>query len=434
MTSISLLGASLLNQTSFMDRASAGSRSRPSVRVGVRSDLSAIDSRVAAFESLVRDLADPAAWAAARAKSSLASVATVATTGLASPGEYSIEVSALARRQITTSTTAYSNTTETVADGGSISFTVDGETTVSIDVSTSTSLADLRDRINAQNSGVVASIANDAIANKLVISSRETGLGHGFTINDALTNSVGTVLAFEAGQGSLSGNTQNARNAAFTVDGRVENSDSNKVTAAEGVTMTLVGLGRTTLALSADTAEIRKSLESFVSEFNALEKTLSELASAETAVESGIRVAAGSALRTMTTGVRRALSDRREQSPGSLGDLGIGTRGSGGLKLDVDKLDADLATSASDVETLLRGRAGRGGIFSVLQDHLARHVGSSGLVTSSDRARSGRLPNISVAPLDTARQDKIHAINGIDRSIAALEKSYLLLAGLPKAS
>jgi hypothetical protein len=68
MTSISLLGASLLNRTSFMDRASAGSRSRPSVRVGVRSDLSAIDSRVAGFESLVRDLADPAAWAAARAK------------------------------------------------------------------------------------------------------------------------------------------------------------------------------------------------------------------------------------------------------------------------------------------------------------------------------------------------------------------------------
>ncbi len=434
MTSISFSGASLLNQTSFMDRASAGSQSRPSVRVGIRSDFSAIDAKVAGFESLVRDLAGPAAWTAVRAESSSESVARVATTGLASPGEYSIEVTALARRQITTSTTAYSNTTDTVADGGSISFTVDGETTASISVSTSTSLADLRDQINAQNSGVVASIANDAITNKLVISSRESGQGHGFTINDTLTNSEGTALAFAVGQGSLVGNTQNARTAAFTVDGQAQDSDSNNVTIAEGVTMTLVGPGKTTLALSADTVEIRKSLESFVSEFNALEKNLSDLASAGTAVQPGTRIAAGGVLRAITTGVRRALSDRRQGSPGSLGDLGVRTRGSGGLKLDGDKLAAALATSAPEVETLLRGNAaGRGGIFSGLRDHLARQGGSSGFVTSSD-SRLGRLPNISVDVLDASRQDKTHTINGIGRSIAALEESYRLLASLRRAS
>ena len=434
MTSINFAGSSVLNSTSFVGHAATGSRSEPSVRMGVRSDFSGLEAQVGGFERLVRDLADPDAWSASSARSSSTSVARVATSGVASPGEYSIEVTTLARRQITTSTVGYSNTTDTVADGGSISFTVDGQTTASISVSSATSLAEIRDQINDQNSGVVASITNDAVDNKLVLSSRETGLGHGFTINKSLTNSAGVALAFETGQSTISGNTQLARNATFVVDGRAANSDSNTVTIAGGVSSTLIGTGKTTLTVSADTAAIKKSLENFVSEFNVLDNALSELAAERTVVEPRTRVAAGTVLRTVRTGVRQALSARSEDSPGSLGDLGVRSGASGGLKLDAHKLDAALAASPSDVESLLRGKDGESGILTGLRDHLAQQTGSSGFLAVSPTAGRGRPAYASVAALDAIRQSKVNTISGIDRSIAELEKSYSLLVSLPKAS
>src|SRR6266853_2119488 len=101
---------------------------------------------------------------------------TNATAGSdAVSGEYSLHVTKLAKSQVTASTTGYPATDTIVADGGSLSFTIGSVTTTAINITAGTSLLDLRNAINAQNSGVVASIVNTGLAKKLVISSRTTG-------------------------------------------------------------------------------------------------------------------------------------------------------------------------------------------------------------------------------------------------------------------
>ena len=105
-----------------------------------------------------------------------------------------------------------------MADGGTISFTIGGQTTTAITISAQTSLSDLADKINSQNSGVFAAVVNDGTNNKLAIMSRQTGQANGFTINNSLTNGVGTALKFAVGQSPTSGNSQDAVDASFTVN------------------------------------------------------------------------------------------------------------------------------------------------------------------------------------------------------------------------
>src|SRR2546425_10244172 len=106
-------------------------------------------------------------------------------------GQYQISIAPLAKGQVTSSTNGYSSASNTAADGGSISFTINGTTTNPLNITSATTLADLKQQINNQNSGVVASVVNDGTNYKLVISSRDTGTTNGFTINNTLTNSAG---------------------------------------------------------------------------------------------------------------------------------------------------------------------------------------------------------------------------------------------------
>src|SRR5262249_54345464 len=157
------------------------------------------------------------------------SIATVSLGDGGIIGQYAVSISQLAKNQVTKSTNGYAATTDTAADGGSISFTINGSTTAAINITSATSLADLRQQINDQNSGVVASIVNDGTNYKLVISSRDSGTTNGFTINNSLTNSGGTAVAFAAGQNATTGNAQNAQNASLTVNGISISSASNTV-------------------------------------------------------------------------------------------------------------------------------------------------------------------------------------------------------------
>ena len=130
--------------------------------------------------------------------------------------------------------------------------TSNGETTEDITITSDTSLSDLKQQINNQDSGVVASIVNDGTNYKLVISSRETGTTNGFTVNNSLTSS-GTAIAFAAGQNATTGNAQDAKNALFTVNGINIDSASNTVTeAVPGVTLSLLKAGDMSVKVAKD--------------------------------------------------------------------------------------------------------------------------------------------------------------------------------------
>ena len=189
-------------------------------------DLRTKDSALGSFGVEIAELQDPVGdlvkgtvFTDLEAASTDEDVATVTLGDNAVSGTYNIVITQLARAQVTASTNGYTNTTDTAADGGTISFTIDGSTTTDITISAATTVAELKTLINAQDSGVVASVVNDGTNNKLVISSRVTGATNGFTINNSLTNGVDTVVAFAGGQSPSSGNSQDAQDSAFTVNG-----------------------------------------------------------------------------------------------------------------------------------------------------------------------------------------------------------------------
>src|SRR2546422_184009 len=151
------------------------------------------------LQSPVTSLTSATAFTDVTATSSDTSVATVSLGTGGISGQYDVTIDQVAKSQVTKSTNGYSATSDTAADSGSISFTINGVTTTAINITSATTLDSLKQKINDQNSGVIASIVNDGTNYKLVISSRNTGTANGFTINNSLTNSGGAAVAFAAG-------------------------------------------------------------------------------------------------------------------------------------------------------------------------------------------------------------------------------------------
>ena len=134
-----------------------------------------LGTQISKLEADTANLTSSEGFLEVAAKSSDTSVVTTSPGSGAISGHYDIAVTNAATSQVTTSTNNYSASSTVAADGGSISFTIGTTTTTPIQITASTTLAQLRDQINTQQSGVVASIVNTGSGYKLVISSRSTG-------------------------------------------------------------------------------------------------------------------------------------------------------------------------------------------------------------------------------------------------------------------
>ena len=386
--SINFTGSNSFSQTRFIDSNRTGaarSLSNPTVRFERNSSFPSVADSVKKFAVAVAHLGSEEAFLGTKASSSDRDAVQVSIGSGAAVGEHKIEVRQLAQKQITSSTNGFTNTTDVVADGGSLSFSVNGSTTTTITSSSATTLAELRDQINNQNSGVVASISNDAIENKLVLSSRDSGKGQGFTVNNSLTNSGGSVIQFETGQSSISGNTQDAQNAHFTVNGVQFNRASNTVSdSVEGLTFTLAKKASATITVSADSGEVRKVVEELVNEYNKLDDAVERLSKSGTL--SRERVALGTALRHVSRETRRAIGSSPKAT--KLADVGITFDKNSKLQLDKKKLDAALASRPDDVKALFVGGTGERGVFARLSGRLGGQKTAGG--TIQPRSPSGQ--------------------------------------------
>src|ERR1051326_8291029 len=122
--------------------------------------LTTLGSKIASLETDAKNLSDATAFLNVSATSSDPTILTASSGSDAIAGHYDVVIDHTAKAQVTTSTTSQSSTSAVVADGGAISFTINGQTTTAISVTSSTTLAQLKDLINQQNSGVVASLVN----------------------------------------------------------------------------------------------------------------------------------------------------------------------------------------------------------------------------------------------------------------------------------
>jgi flagellar hook-associated protein 2 len=333
---------------------------------------------VSALQAPAASLARATAFSNAAVTSSDTSVATVSGGDGQSIGQYEVSVTRLARAQVTKSTSGYAATTDIAATGGSISFTINGQTTDAIEITSSTTLVDLKQQINAQNSGVVASIVNDGTSYKLIISSRESGQSNGFTINNTLTNSEGAAVAFAAGQSPTSGNAQNAQNALLQVNGIDGESASNRVAdAIPGVTLTLQKAGQASVSVTNDFSSIKDSLKTLVAQYNKLRQFYTQQTK-------GV-LGADPVLRGVLNDIKKVLlmpvsNSGRYQY---LAEAGLELTSTGDLSLDEAKLDAAIASHTTDLQKLFQGENGTAGIMATLKSTLDGLDGAAGLIKNA---------------------------------------------------
>ncbi|HLQ75872.1 MAG TPA: flagellar filament capping protein FliD [Terriglobia bacterium] len=361
------------------------------------SALSTLSGGISTMETQAAAMISSSLFTTVTANSSNTGVGSASVGSDAISGNYTLHVDKLAKSQVTASTNGYATRDDIVADGGSISFTIDGATTTSIDITAGTSLTNLRNLINAQNSGVVATIVNTGNSNKLVISSRTSGEAHGFTINNTLTNSTGTALAYTAGQSPTTGNSQNAQDAVFTLNGIGFTSDTNTTTdAIPGLALKLSGTGDSEISVAPDYGSIETSVKAFITTYNQLRQfaTLQNNVSSTTGTRGPL--ANDSVLRQTLGDLRDVLLTPNDNGGRYkyLADIGVTVDQTGNLQIDEKAYTDAVNANPGDVQKLMQGSGSLKGVFGRMKDQLQNLDGTAGLIKTTRESVSKTLKNV----------------------------------------
>lgn len=329
---------------------------------------------LSSFQSAVAALASPARFSAVKASVADSTVLSASAAANASPGSFSIEVQTLAQAQklrsgaFATTEASVGSGTLTIQfgsyDGGS--FTLNPEKsarTIAIG-SGQSSLAGVRDAINAADAGVTASIIHDGGGYRLVISSREAGLANALRItvadddgNDSDDAGLSR-LAFDASTGGTANLAQTvaAQNATLVIDGIAVSKPTNTVSdAIEGVTLNLLKEGTTSLSLARDAVGTQAAVESFVKAYNELHKTLSDLSKYDTANKKASILTGDATVRSVQSQLRGLFNAALSSAGGgltTLAEVGVSFQSDGTLKLEAGRLAAALNDGTKDISTL----------------------------------------------------------------------------------
>ena len=351
---------------------------------GLQAKLSAYGSlkgALSGFQDSVRSLNAISKFQALSAVSADNTVYTASAASTASAGGYAVEVTQLAQAHKVTSG-AFTNVTDVVGTGTltfqygtfSGSFTANSakaSQTVTISSGTST-LAGIRDAVNAANIGVTATILNNGTTNQLIFTSKDTGAANSLKITVADTSDASNTdnaglsqLAYDpagtAGNGKNLTETVAALNATLTVDGITGISKaSNTVTdVIQGVTLTLLKKSATgvstALTVSRDTSAVKSAVASFVQAYNDLNKTVTNLTKYDAAAKKGAVLQGDNSALSVLSQVRGALNKVITGLSGSyttLSQIGISFQTDGTLSFDTTKLQTAIDTNFNDIAGL----------------------------------------------------------------------------------
>jgi flagellar hook-associated protein 2 len=344
-------------------------------------------SAVGQIQSLTSTLGDKAKalsslslWNQTTSNSADTSAVTADTsTGTAVAGDYSVSVQQLAQGQTVTGTALPSSSSTLSAGTLTIQLgtytTVPGtpptttfanqpaSSAVTVTIgSGDTSLSSIRDKINAANAGVTASIISDANGARLSLRSTATGAASGFKITAAETVDDGdpttglSSLGYDGtGTTSQLALNQSSMNAKATVNGISVESASNKLSnISDGLSLTLLKKTDTPVdvTVSADTASMQKAITDFVSAYSALNSYIAT----STKYDSSTAVAKGTArtdgplegdpsiigFQNQLRGILNTTSSTSSMYA-RLSDIGISVQADGSLASNATKLTAALA-------------------------------------------------------------------------------------------
>lgn len=407
---------------------------------------------LAAFQTAMQGLADPARFQAATASVADTSILTAManSTGKAVPGSYSIEVQQLAQQQKIRSE-GFASTNSTVGSGtltiqygnydsGLNTFTLNNAKpaqTLTIDPANNT-LSGVRDAINAANIGVSATIINDGSSNRLVLTSKDTGAASSIRIiasdDDGidLDNAGLSQLAFDPTAGKNLTQVQAAQDAKFQIDGIAISKNSNTITdAIEGVTLNLLKNNAgtpTILDVARNTTGVKASVEAFVKSFNAVNQTLADLSTYNTVAKKGGVLQGDSAALSIQRWLRATVSAATGSTGGftSLSQIGVAFQKDGSLALDATRLQTAMDAGFDQIASLFAANGKS-------TDSLIAYSGATGktsagnyAVTIAQLATTGSLTGSQAAGLTIT----VGVNDRIDIMVDGVAASITLAAGI----
>lgn len=377
-----------------------------------------LKSSISSFQSAMSDLSSLESFRVFQSDSSDDGVMSATADSEAAAGLYNLNVDRLAQNHKMGSNQFAATDTFGGGVGDALTLTV-GTDSTSIDLSTASTLEQVRDAINSasDNPGVTATILNVSDTDqRLILTADESGfdsrvqLAYGGAIDAATfnftttnTNSDGSAL------GSL-----NELDASYSIDGFALTSASNNISSViDGLSIELKGEGSATLNVSRDDAAIKDSAQAFVNAYNNVLSTIDNLKADE--------LSGDSTLRSIVSGMRNTINTLPVGLSGSyaaLSDLGIKTdRDTGQLTLNSGEfttaLDTDFASVAQVFANDDQGYAFR---FEALADSFLDDDGLIDARVDGLNAQARRLDD-----------DQIDLERRLDLREAALRREYAAL-------
>jgi flagellar hook-associated protein 2 len=332
------------------------------------SGLGQLQSALSVFQDIAESLAG--AGLSTRGSASAGAVLGVATSADAVPGTHQVTVSQLAQQQILLSQ-------ET--QGADIPLGTGSPTVIRIGSGDSSKTVTIDSRNNTLQ-GIADALKDAGFDASLVRSGTGTALQLRSASGEA--NALDITVAGDTTLRNLFNGleqTQAARDAVLTVDGKTLRSAGNSVASAiKGVTLNLTGEGETTVTIARDNGQVARNVESFVKGFNALQDRLESLG------RGALR--GNAALGQVATQLGQLV---RSAGGGSaaLANAGLTIASDGRLQLDSAKLNAAIAADPDALAKLFTNE-GRG-LADALGTRLESLGGERGVVaralTQADR-------------------------------------------------
>lgn len=319
---------------------------------GIQTKISAY-GQITSLTNTLRDASAKLAGSSLWQQSSASSDSTalkVSGTGSAAAGSYTVSVQQLARAHSLASPAQAS--AEAVMGSGQLALTVGGSTTTLSFSEADTTLADIRDAINASAAGVSAAIVSDVNGARLTLTSRQSGLAQAMTLS-ATDLSGGAASGPFASLGYPGGmvETQAAANARATVNGLAVESASNQLDGAiPGLSLNLQAVTSTPaeISVSSDSSSQKAAVQAFADAYNALNNYLRTQTRYDDSTSTAGTLQGDSTAVGVLSRMRGMLRESSSASArfGRLADLGFDVQKDGTIKLDNAKLDNALAQPA----------------------------------------------------------------------------------------
>ncbi|MBH5384779.1 flagellar filament capping protein FliD [Bradyrhizobium diversitatis] len=273
-------------------------------------------------------------------------------------GDHTLTISQLAAAQKVVGTSQSSQTDE-LGYSGTFSIGLDGGATSDITITSTMSLQDVVDAINAQTSAtnVQASIVQvSSTSFQMVLTGTEDAadITYSSTSGDDILNKLGVTNS----SGSFTNVIQEAQSAEFTLDGISMTRDTNDITdVLSGVTFSLLQATpdgtSLNISIETDTSQIQSALEIFVTNYNAFrdEVIAQQATTTDGTADSSAVLFGDGTMRNIMDALQNALNSTVGGM--TMADLGLSFNEKNELELDTSTLSEILSTNLSGVTKLL---------------------------------------------------------------------------------